>query len=302
MNNIWENLKTNKDILILGFGREGQSTYSFVRKYDKDKFITIADKDKNIENLEIIKNDKNIKLITGDNYLNELKDYDCVIKTPGISISDKLFEELRGKITSQTELFIKNYRNQIIGITGTKGKSTTASFVHHFLQISGCDSILVGNIGIPPFNLIDLIKENSIIVFELSSYMLQKVSVSPHFSILLNVFPEHLDYHQTLENYSNSKANIFRFQDENDFLAISGNIGAQDLVSKFEHKAKIINSKNFASFEENKFIPSKQIMHNIILGAEVALLAGAKKDLFEKRWKFLKVFLIDCRWWEHFKA
>jgi UDP-N-acetylmuramoylalanine--D-glutamate ligase len=112
--------------------------------------------------------------------------------------------------------------------------------------------------------------------------MLQRVSTSPHFAILLNVFPEHLDYHQNINNYGKSKANIFKFQNENDFLAIGENQGALDLISKFGHKATLVDINNFSAFEENKFITSKQIMHNIILGAEVAVLAGAKKDLFEK--------------------
>jgi UDP-N-acetylmuramoylalanine--D-glutamate ligase len=282
MNNIWNHLKLYKNILILGFGREGQSTYSFIRENDKDYLLVIADLKDEIKNNPLIKGDSDLKFVTGESYLDDLSKYDCIIKTPGISLSAELIKELDDKLTSQADLFINQYRTQIIGVTGTKGKSTTASFIHHFLQISGCDSILVGNIGVPPFDLINSIRSNTIIVFELSSHMLQTVSASPHYAILLNVFPEHLDYHQTLENYSDSKSNIFKFQDTDDFLAVGENKGAKDLVAKFGHNAVILNQNNFSEFAINKFINSRQIMQNIILGAEIALLAGAKKDLFGK--------------------
>jgi len=282
MNNIWETLKTYKNILILGFGKEGKSTYSFIRENDKDRLLFIADLKNEIKNNELIKGDSNLEFITGELYLDELSKYDCIIKTPGISLPEELIETLGDKLTSQADLFIKHYKNQIIGVTGTKGKSTTASFIHHFLQISSCDSVLIGNIGIPPFALINKIKINTIIVFEFSSHMLQKVSSSPHYAIFLNVFPEHLDYYKNFESYSDSKANIFKFQNKDDFLAVGEDVGAQKLVSKFGHQAKMIVSKNFSSFEDNRFIKSKQMMQNIILGGEMALLAGAKKDLFEK--------------------
>ena len=288
MNNIWEEISKYQKILILGFGREGQSTYFFIRKYDKEKIIYISDINEKIKDLEIIKNDKNVVFITGENYLDNLGDCDYIIKTPGISLDLNVINELGNKLTSQADLFIKNYRMQIIGITGTKGKSTTASFIYHFLQISNCDVILVGNIGIPPFDLIDEINKETIIVFELSSNMLQTVSASPHYAILLNIFPEHLDYHQTLENYADSKANIFKFQDENDYLIVGEDVGVKDLISKFGHKAKIVKKEFFVSYEDNEFIKSKQIMQNIILGAEIALFSGAKKELFENALKTFK--------------
>ena len=288
MNNIWEEISKYQKILILGFGREGQSTYFFIRKYDKEKIIYISDINEKIKDLEIIKNDKNVVFITGENYLDNLGDCDYIIKTPGISLDLNVINELGNKLTSQADLFIKNYRMQIIGITGTKGKSTTASFIYHFLQISNCDVILVGNIGIPPFDLIDEINKETIIVFELSSHMLQTVSASPHYAILLNIFPEHLDYHQTLENYADSKANIFKFQDENDYLIVGEDVGVKDLISKFGHKAKIVKKEFFVSYEDNEFIKSKQIMQNIILGAEIALFSGAKKELFENALKTFK--------------
>ena len=158
METIYKQLEKYEKILILGFAREGQSTYSFIRKYDKDKILTIADVNEKIMDLEIIKGDVNVQFIVGASYLDNLSDFDCIIKTPGIPLSKEMIDILGNKLTSQADLFMQNYRDQIIGVTGTKGKSTTASFIYHFLQISGCNCVLVGNIGLPPFNILDSIK------------------------------------------------------------------------------------------------------------------------------------------------
>jgi UDP-N-acetylmuramoylalanine--D-glutamate ligase len=286
--NIWDNLKKYNDILILGFGKEGQSTYLFIREHNKSKVITIADQNEKIENLDIFRGDLNIKFITGKDYLKNLEDYDCIIKTPGISLSEDILLKLNKILTSQADLFLKEYRMQIIGITGTKGKSTTASFINHFLITSGKNSILVGNIGLPPFNQIKNIHPGTIVVYELSSHMLQGVTVSPHYALLLNVFPEHLDYYQTMDNYTKAKARIFEYQNEEDFLAIGKESGAIDLVNKFRSEAKKVEGIEFLEFKENEYIKSKQIMDNIILGAQVAVLAGAKPQLFIEAVKTFK--------------
>ncbi|MFA6515392.1 MAG: UDP-N-acetylmuramoyl-L-alanine--D-glutamate ligase [Candidatus Paceibacterota bacterium] len=278
--NIWNNIKKYNNILVLGFGKEGQSTYLFIRGYDKSKVITIADQNEKIETLNIFSEDSNVRFITGDDYLKHLDNYDCIIKTPGISLSEKILTDLNQKLTSQADLFLREYRMQVIGITGTKGKSTTASFINHFLVTSGKDSILVGNIGLPPFDLIKNIHSKTIVVYELSSHMLQGVRVSPHYALLLNVFPEHLDYYKLMDNYTKAKAKIFEYQDEGDFLAIGKDKGAIDLVNRFISKAKKVDGSEFSDFKENEFIRSRQIMENIILGAQVAILVGAKPQLF----------------------
>lgn len=280
--NIWNNIKKYNNILILGFGKEGQSTYLFIRKYDKNKVVTIADQNEKINNLGIFLEDSNIRFITGGGYLEHLEDYDCIIKTPGISLPENILLDLNKKLTSQADLFLREYKMQIIGITGTKGKSTTASFINHFLITSGKDSILVGNIGLPPFELLGNVNSKTIIVYELSSHMLQGVTVSPHYALLLNIFPEHLDYYQTMDNYIKAKAKIFKYQNEQDFLAIGKDKGAIDLVNKFGSRAKKIEGIEVLNFKENEFIKSKQIMNNIIIGGQVAVLAGADLGLFEK--------------------
>ena len=117
-----------KRILILGFGREGKSTLRFLNKYLPDAVVAVADK-----------NAMEGVIHAGEGYLEAMYDYDIVIKTPGISLKD--FDTKGVEITSQTDLFLSQFHAQTIGITGTKGKSTTTSLIYHLLKSSGRDAI-----------------------------------------------------------------------------------------------------------------------------------------------------------------
>ena len=115
-NKIIEKIK-DKNICILGLGKEGMSTYKFIRRHLPNKFITIIDK-KDVSNLI---SDNNVKIIYGDNYLDNLDIYDLIIKTPGISFKDINIDNIKDKITSQLELLLEVFKENTIGITGTKG-------------------------------------------------------------------------------------------------------------------------------------------------------------------------------------
>ena len=123
---------TNKKVLILGFGREGKSTYNFIKDNDIDCTIGIADQNKIKD--AYIKENTNIALYTGDNYLDSMNEFDLIIKSPGISFKGKDYSSILNKITSQTELFLKYGAKKTVGITGTKGKSTTASLAYEILK------------------------------------------------------------------------------------------------------------------------------------------------------------------------
>ena len=216
INTIFKRLR-GKRILILGFGREGKSSLAFIQKFLPHAEVGIADKNEAaFKDLSVNPNDpKSPKLYFGDNYFDAINDYDIVLKTPGISLLNKNVD--LSKITSQTDLFLEEFHDQIIGITGTKGKSTTSTLIYHLLKESGRDAILAGNIGIPIFDIIEKIDKKSIIVFELSAHQLQFIHRSPHIGILLNVFEEHLDHFGTFDAYRNAKLNIIRKMDDKDW-------------------------------------------------------------------------------------
>ena len=206
----------NKKILILGFGKEGISTYKFIRKHFPNKKIYIADKTN--ANEEMILKDKNVDINFGDNYLDNLKDFDIIMKTPGISFANINIESFKEKIKSQLELFLEFIDVTTIGVTGSKGKSTTSSLIYQILKDQNKDTVLMGNIGVPVFDCIEDIRESTIVVLEMSSHQLEYMDVSPNIAILLNIYEEHLDHYKSIKEYTEAKINIGRFQKNSDYF------------------------------------------------------------------------------------
>lgn len=222
----------DRNLLILGFGREGASTYRYLRSHFPDLKLGIADEDMAIANHPLLKNEPNVVLHLGSTYLNSLEEYSFVMKSPGISIVDISLPP-SCEISSQTDLFLRFYHHQIIGVTGTKGKSTTASLIHHLLLSAGRHSILLGNIGRPSFDELEHIDEETLVVFELSAHQLEYISCAPHIAVLLNIFPEHLDHFHGYENYRQAKLNIGRYQQEGDVLIIDQSLAEHGGFKKY---------------------------------------------------------------------
>lgn len=204
------NYLTGKSILILGYGREGKSALDFVRANLPDTRVAVADQ----QTLTL----DDVETISGDDYLQAIDNFDIAIKSPGVIVKDYLDAAQKAKITSLTDLFLRFCKNTVIGVTGTKGKSTTSSLIQHILHESGKDSILIGNIGKPCFDALDDIRPETIVVFELSSHQLEFVQASPHIAILLNIYQEHFDHYVDAEGYYNAKKNIFHYQGADDVL------------------------------------------------------------------------------------
>lgn len=208
----------NKKVAILGFGREGVSTYNFIKKYHIICDLTIIDaNDKLFEKNDYLLEDKNLNFVLGDKYLDNLSIYDLIIKTPGISLKDCDTLSFQDKITSQLELVLEVFKDNCIGITGTKGKSTTTSLIYRIFKDQGYDTYLLGNIGIPLLDYVDKFVDNSILVIEMSAHQLEFVKTSPKYGIILNLFEEHLDHFGSLNNYYEAKLNMFKYQGSDDY-------------------------------------------------------------------------------------
>mgnify|MGYP004456903475 FL=1 len=203
-----------KRVLILGLGREGRSTLDILKKIPCT--IGIADR-----NLTVTDDIADYELYGGENYLDCLDKFDIIMKSPGIALLDKVSESVKSKITSQTDLLLRFCDNTIIGITGTKGKSTVSSLTCHLLKKCGKDAVLVGNIGIPPLERMGEFRDGTVIVCEMSCHQLEYVQASPQVAVLLNVFEEHLDHYVDFAAYRAAKENIYRFQTESDLLIIN---------------------------------------------------------------------------------
>jgi len=207
----------HKKIAILGFGKEGQSTYRLLKSLFPKREITIIDQNISCTQNTAFTFDDKTHFIFGDNYLEALQNFDLIFKSPGISLKG-LKHLNKAHITSQADVFLSFYAKQTIGITGTKGKSTTTSLIHYILENAGKEVVLVGNMGIPPFDIIDKIKNDTFIVYELSSHQLEYIQYAPHISILLNIYQEHLDHYKSYKDYQNAKLNIAKFQSEDDIF------------------------------------------------------------------------------------
>lgn len=186
----------NKKILVVGLGLEGNATMHFLKHYFPEATIDGADQKE------------------GLHYLEKQREYDLAIKSPGVRR-----DIIQIPYTTASNIFFANTKGMIIGVTGTKGKSTTASLIYEILKIAGKQVHLVGNIGKPMLE--ELLKEqgkDDFYVCELSSYQLADIHYSPHIAVFIDFFPEHMDYHETVTNYLTAKTNIVAFSTLNDYF------------------------------------------------------------------------------------
>ncbi|MBI3894714.1 MAG: UDP-N-acetylmuramoyl-L-alanine--D-glutamate ligase [Acidobacteria bacterium] len=215
----------NKTTVILGLGREGQSTWRYLRAAFPEKIFGLADhlplEKLGDEVVEMIRRDSRLRLHLGTDYLKSMAEYQVIVKSPGIPILLPEFgqaAQLGKRITSHTAIFFANCPGRIIGVTGTKGKSTTASLIHAILRQSLPKTFLVGNIGAPALDLLPEGDAATAFVYELSSHQLIELQQSPQTAVLHNIVPEHLDYYESFDQYVAAKENITRYQTTDDVL------------------------------------------------------------------------------------
>jgi len=205
-------------IAILGFGVEGQSALRYFRDkglgyrvqgagYSGQVEITVCD-----ANLDL-KVPEGVESRLGPGYLTELESFDLVVRSPGIKPS-----LIRGakRVTSVTQEFLEHCPALVIGVTGTKGKGTTSTLIAKMLEVAGKTVWLGGNIGVPALDFLDKVKPTDYVVLELSSFQLMDVTRSPQIAVMLMVAPDHLNYHDTMEEYLEAKSQIFKHQRESD--------------------------------------------------------------------------------------
>ncbi len=281
----------DKKILILGMGREGIDTFIFLRKKFPEKVLGLADI-KELDELpkkikEKIASDKKLKLHFGKDNLKALKNYDIAVKAPGIPPRIiEPFLDSKIKITSLTEIFFANCKGTIIGITGTKGKSTTASLIYAILKQAKKKVHLIGNIGKPALSFLSQTGINDIFVYELSSHQLMDFKKSPHIAVLLNIFPEHLDYYKNFEEYVRAKENITRWQTVSDYLIYdSENKITKEIAKKSKAKKVPISLCSVRDFKSR--LVGRHNLKNVAVAREVGkILDVSTKDIAEAIKKF----------------
>lgn len=216
----------NKNVLLVGLAKTGVSTIKKLNKLGANIIVNdIKAKDKLEGILEEIDNLDNIEYVLG-HHLENIENIDLTIVSPGVPLDLPFIEKLKSahiKIIGEVELAYKLSKNPIfIGITGTNGKTTTTSLVGEMFKKANKDTYIVGNIGNPVIDTVDLTDENSYLVTELSSFQLESIEeFKPKVSTIINITEDHLNRHHTMENYINAKARIFKNQDKTDFSILN---------------------------------------------------------------------------------
>jgi len=183
----------------------------------------------------------------GKDYLSKLKGFDIIFRSPSCRPDTKelLEESQRGAlVTSEIEMLMKLTPATVIGVTGSDGKTTTTSLIYEIIKEKGYKCFLGGNIGIPLFTKVKEMKPEDVVVLELSSFQLMDMDISPNISVVTNVSPNHLDIHKCYEEYIEAKANIFKFQKENNILVLNyDNDITRNFAKRANGKVKFFSSK-----------------------------------------------------------
>lgn len=183
---------------------------------NKNESVTIHDK-----NPEVAKGGQKIagvSYVTGVNYLEGLEKYDLVFRSPGVPFTLPQLQKLGKKLTSQINYFFEKCPAKIVGITGTKGKGTTATLLHAMMP----RAYLGGNIGVAPIEFLDELKKDDVVILELSSFQLQDLHRGPQVAVVLGITNDHMDQHKNHEEYVEAKKNIVRFQKADDVAILDG--------------------------------------------------------------------------------
>ena len=196
-------------IAIAGYGVEGVSNYRYYAA-DPTNEITIVDQHQ--PSLDI---PAGVLTIMGEDALDNLDGFDLVVRTAGLNPS-KIKTD--GRIWSATNEFFVKCPAPIIGVTGSKGKGTTASLIAGILKAAGKKVWLIGNIGIAALDVLEDVVSSDFVVYELSSFQLWDIQSSPPVAVVLFIEQEHLDVHDDMADYVSAKANITRFQTKDDIL------------------------------------------------------------------------------------
>jgi UDP-N-acetylmuramoylalanine--D-glutamate ligase len=246
-------------IAIAGFGAEGRSSLAYYRhKFPEAEIIIFDQRD------QLDKTPKNLKTVLGVDALKHIPNDFLVIRSAGLAP----FKIAAGsKIWSATNEFFQECPAPIIGVTGTKGKGTTASFIHQILEAafksdvltSRRHSYLVGNIGQPALEILPQIKADDVVVYELSSFQLWDIERSPQVAVMTMLEPDHLDVHVDMNEYSMAKGRIFRFQTADDLAVYNDQDDQVQQLARLSagHKRPFPNKK-FVHVKQGWFVYDEQ--------------------------------------------
>ncbi len=272
------NIFINKKILIYGLGKSGISSFQFLKKKNQ---VFLFDDNYNIKLNSLIK-----KKIISFNLIKKTK-FDLIVISPGINNKkcklNKFLKKNSKIIHTDLDVFYSFYKNPCITITGTNGKSTTCQLLYKVLLKQNFDARLAGNIGYPILSLKN-IKRNTIFVIEASSYQLEYSKLfKSKYAAILNISPDHLERHKTINNYISAKFKLIKNQNKNSIAFINKfDKYSQTKIKKTKYKSNIINvdtklNKRLIDVFQNEYFFSASNIENLSFVIELAKKLNVKK-------------------------
>jgi len=290
-----------QNVLVLGLAKSGSAAAKLLLQ--NGVHVRVNDYEANEEATLIMKlKNKGADVVVGSHPLSVLDGIDVIVKNPGIPYDNILIVEAEKRnIPVITEIELAGLLandNEIIGITGSNGKTTTSTLIAKMLAMGNKKVQLAGNIGVVATDIAEQLGENEKLVLELSSFQLLGIqSFRPHVAVLLNLFDAHLDYHGTIANYIEAKTNVFKNQTESDFLIYNADDArvhevvkqAKSILVPFSVSKKHLSGgwiqNNAIYFKDEEIMSLHDIvlvgehnLENILAAVSVAIISGATKE------------------------
>ena len=305
----------NQNVLVAGLGTSGIAAVEVLMKLKAN--VTIYDKktEKELADaIDFLDLDK-LQLSLGREP-EDVSDFDLIVLSPGIPTDLPFLQEARAKkvpIIGELELAYRLSNGKFIAITGTNGKTTTTALVGEIFENAGKEAFVVGNIGIAAISKALETSKDTVLITEVSSFQLESiVDFRPKIAAILNITPDHLNRHKTMENYILAKANIFKNQREQDFLILNADNELTYRLSQ-NSKANVIFFSREKELDKGVFvvgenivikeygkpyeilcktkdlkIPGKHNLENALAAIAIAFWAGIPKEMIIKTLKEFK--------------
>ena len=240
----------NKKVVIMGLGLLGGGIGAAKFFSKQGAKVLVTDLKTRRELKESVKKLNQVKFVLGKHRKEDFINADLIIRNPGVPRESKYLKIAKNNnipIKTDIDIFFDLCPGTIIGITGTKGKSTVATLVHLFLKKKYSKTFLAGNIGVSPLALLNKIDKKSKVVLELSSFELENLRKSPNIAVITNLFPDHLDRYKNFKDYVDAKKSIFKYQNKNDILVLNNDSETKKLCSEAKSKVYFFKGSNVAA-------------------------------------------------------
>jgi UDP-N-acetylmuramoylalanine--D-glutamate ligase len=252
-----------KRVLVVGLGKSGVASALFLHKQGARVSVSDAKSPEQLRNEIPALLDAGITVETGQHGDRTFRDQDLIVISPGVPFDMPQLARARERgvpIIGEVELAYRFLKGNIVAVTGSNGKTTTATLTGDVIAASGRDTLVGGNIGTPSITFVDSATDQSWVVLEISSFQLESIeSFRPRIAAVLNVTPDHLDRHYSFENYTAAKARIFENQAADDLAVLNADDPTCVALAK-SVKSRVYWFSRLREVERGAFVRGKEIV------------------------------------------